>query len=203
MADDELRMDIPEDGQSATPEERTVQTTLSAIGDLGVASSDLSARRNRPQVSQGVLAGVIFFWFVYILSIAVTGMTSASSPAVRLLLTPLAPTACATVAFLSSRIWKRRALEFKSGLTVSQKALERLGYEAANAANATQVNLTGFFETHPELKQEEHLEEIEAAVRKIDSAVQAASERLKKKPERASDGSSAGLPGSARSNPGL
>jgi hypothetical protein len=203
MADDELRMNIPEDGQSATPEERTVQTTLSTIGNLGVASSDLFARGNQPQVSQSVLAVVIFFSFVYVLSIAVTGMTSGSSPVVRLLLTPLAPTACATVAFLSSRIWKRRALEFRSGLSVWQKALERLGYEAANAANATQANLTGFFETHPELKQEEHLEEIEAAVRKIDSAVQAASDRLKKKPEKPGDGSSADLPGSAPSNPGL
>lgn len=199
MADDGSRKSPASAGQPATSEQRTVQTTLSTIGDLGVASRDMFARGNEQRDSHGVLAVIVFFLLVYVLSVAVAGMTLRSSPLVRLLLMPLAPTVCALAAFLISRVWKCRALESKSHLKIWKEALESLAHEAANAANATRANLTGFLDAHPQFKQAEHLEEIEAAVRRIGVAVQDANDPVNRITRKPGDGSSPGLPGGARS----
>ena len=184
-------------GNLATREQETVQTTLSAIGDLGVAGSDMFARSTAGRAPRSVVTVIVFFLFVYVLCVTVVQMTSGSSALVRLLLMPLFPALCAVLAFLSSRVWKRRATEFKSKLKVWQEALESLGHEAANAANAVQANLTGFRDANPQIQMAEHLEEIEAAAKRIAVAVRDAAVPMKMKAKKPGDGSSSNSPSGA------
>jgi hypothetical protein len=164
--------------RSEKPKRETAQATLSAIGDVGVAASEMFAEGGEAPRTRAWPSLIAFVLLLYVSSVAVALGTFKSAPLVRLLVTPCFLILCAATAFWSSQVWKLRARNLKFRLKIWQDALDSLGHEVANAANAVQMNLTGFRMANPQVQMPEHLDEIKAGVNRIKTVVQKSTDPL-------------------------
>jgi len=156
----------------------TVQMTLSAIGDVGVASSEAISGIGEASRVKIWRPTVIFFLAVYVTSVVVVALTFRASPWIRLLVTPLFAVFCATAVFWRRQVWKARAEELRFKLKVWQEALNGLGHEAINVANAIRANLMSFRALNLAARGMEHLEVIEEGTHRIERAVRKAEDPI-------------------------
>jgi hypothetical protein len=147
------------------------QATLSAIGDVSIAAADAVDRISAAPRKTRWLSILGFLLLVYIASCLVAIYTLKSAPWVRAFLAPLAPALIAVFVFWWRQIWKFRARDWKSREQARQNALNSLAHETANSANAIRANLTGFHEVNRQPAAAEHLEQIDRALARIDTAL--------------------------------
>lgn len=152
----------------------SAQVTLSTIGDLSLAASEAVGRvRDAPR--QTLWKPVLLFFFVVCAaSVGFAWLMAGGSPWARIVLAPLLPVICASVAFWWRQRWKFHAQDWQVKLRVWQDALDGVGHEAANAVNAARANLVGFRVANPQVSMPEHLDEVEVALRRVDAVVQKA-----------------------------
>lgn len=146
------------------------QVTLSTIGDVSLAVSDSMRRPNTAGGMSLLVASATAAAAIYLLSVLLAAMLGVASP-IRWW-APLFPSACAAaVLFLWQRA-KAQARAHERELAGSRKAIERLAYEASNAANAIRANLIGH-EMDPEgPNASAHVKEIGAAVERLCESMQ-------------------------------
>ncbi len=173
--DESLRISLPCSDVVEIPARREPgQTTFSAIGDVGVAADDLARRLGRPSPQFRLSSVLGFLFLLYVLAASVNLYLLKSPPWVLVFVAPLFMVLVATLAFAGSRRWKARALNSRFELKVWKDALGSLGHQAANSVNTIRANLIAFREAHAQHDSDEHLAEIEAAIQRIDAAVQKA-----------------------------
>ena len=151
------------------PAREPAQRTLSAIGDVGVAVSDRLAQA-RPARHRSWIALLAFTLLVYGLTVF-AGWLVGLRDSLALAYLPLASTLPAFAAFWFYQQWKLRAREREASLKATEKALETVAYESANAANAIRANLLGMCSAQDEAARAAHLEEIKLAARRIEAVV--------------------------------
>jgi hypothetical protein len=166
------------DGQASAPKrsasEREVsQVTLSTIGDISVAAAETLGRVWRAPQKVRSIPILGFFILVYLVSCWLTVLAFKAAPWFRAFCVPLFPVLIATLAFWWSQRWRVRAQEWRFKLKVWQEALQSLGHEAANAANAIRANLIAVRLANPQASKSEHLNEIESGTKRMETAVQA------------------------------
>lgn len=155
------------------------QVTLSTIGDVAVASSDVIAKLDGVPRKPGWRSLLAFFLFVYGATLGVAWLLTEPGSWPNLLLAVLFPVLCATAAFWWRQQWKFRARESRFKLKVWQEALDSVGYEAINAVNAIRANLIGFRLANPTVSEPKHLEVIEDGAKRIDAAIQQAQDPVR------------------------
>jgi hypothetical protein len=160
--------DVKSLAQDPPPAREPAQRTLSAIGDVGVAVSNLD--QPRLVARRSWLALVAFTVVVYGLTLG-AGWLVGVRDTLALAYLPLASTLAASAAFWFYQQWKLRAREREARAKAWQKALETVAYESANAANAIRANLLGMYSALSEAARAAHLEEINLAARRIEAVV--------------------------------
>jgi hypothetical protein len=148
------------------------QVTLSTIADVSVAAT--AAMRSVSNAPGRIrwLSIVGFLFFIYVVTCAVSVYYFKAEPWRRAFLLPLFPVVVATLAFWRRQSWKFRTRNLRFRLRILEDALASLGYETASAANAARANLIGLRLANPQVPRGGHLEEIEAAIKRLDAAVE-------------------------------
>lgn len=166
-------MDKPEVAAASAPCER-VQATLSVIGDVSVAASEAMKRPRAPLRPAAWRAALVFLALAYAGGAAWAWLLLPAAELSTVALLPLLPVLCAAGAFWWGRRWKLRAADETLRLKASEEALNSLGHAAANSANAVRANLISFRLSTPEAAPSEHLNEVELAARRLDTALRRA-----------------------------
>lgn len=173
------------------------QQTLSAIGDVSLAVSEGVAQVDAVPQRIRWRPILVFSLAVYASSVGLVWLLEKSPPWLLMLVAPLWPALCATVAFGWRQTWKFRAKDSRLKLKVWEDALDSVGYEVVNAANAMRANLIGFRLANPQVNYPQHLDVIEEGIVRIGAIVEKAQDpvawhaekKKKKKTEGATPGS--------------
>jgi biopolymer transport protein ExbB/TolQ len=109
---------------------------------------------------------------LYAASSFVTMSTLTAKPRIQAFYTPLFAVAIATLVFWRRQVWKFRLKDRRFEEKDRENALNSLAHEAANGVNAIRANLTAYQESNPHAHTDEHLQQVERALARIDAALE-------------------------------
>jgi hypothetical protein len=165
---------VPENGKGAQTASQPGQSqvTLSTIRDVSIAATNaLGGTSTAPRWIRW-LALLGFMILLYVASSLVTMCTLTSKPRIQAFYTPLFAVTVATLVFWRRQVWKFRLKDRKFQEKDRENALNSLAHETANGANAIRANLTAFREANPHAITDEHLQQVERALARIDAALE-------------------------------
>jgi hypothetical protein len=160
-------------GKSAEvgPNRETGQTTLSAIGDVSIAASEVVGRGSAAPRKTRWLTILSFLLLTYLASSLVAIYALKSAPWVQAFVTPLLPVLLAGVAFWRRQVWKFRARGWRLKEQDARNELNSLLHETANGLNAIRANLVGLGEASSVPPAAQHLKLVEQALARMDAAL--------------------------------
>lgn len=154
-----------------TADRERSQRTVSIIGDVSVAVSE-AVERSQTAPPQSSWKSLLLFAALFYAGCAAAAWLAVPTLTTRqFLLISLLPAVCGALLFRMRQQWKSRAKAAERKLKIWQQALDVLGHETANGINAVRANLIGFRQTHREISSSEHLDQVERATRRMESAL--------------------------------
>jgi hypothetical protein len=165
---------VPGDGKGTVAGSQLGQSqaTLATIRDVSIAATNAVGGTSTAPRWTRWLSLLGFMILFYVADSFVTICTLTSKPRIQAFYTPLFAVAIATLVFWRQQVWKFRCRDLRLQEKAQENALNSLAHETANGANAIRANLTAFQERNPETIADEHLQQVERALARIDAALE-------------------------------